>query len=365
MFSITSCDNTPEPEFISVEPEFGSEEELIVLKGNNIGEIRELLFNGTPIAFNTAYNSDVALLFRVPVGTPLGETTVTVRTDGGSFTFPFLVSELPPGIQSFSPRSADPGDTLTILGENFFAPPLKVWFRTGEPPMDEMERRDSIEGEILFAAEDSMVVIVPEGVVSGFLVVQANGGNFESNVAFRTFTRRLITDFDGNGFIPTTTDLRLKGSTDQRAGTVALIKNSFPSPIDGNFLQLSGVKEAGGFVGSAESLITAESDSIGITSTVTNTFVEIDVNSNGRRDTWLGISFKELAGNPGDFTFAIRLNDPGWTTRQIPLVNFKNFNGNVVDPGKIVAYKVQLLDSDDTGARVEINVDNLKLVEQQ
>jgi len=78
VFLLSGCEEVDPPELISIEPEMASPETLVVMKGNNLAEIRELLFNGETVPFNTAYNSDVALLFRVPANTTLGEKVLTV-----------------------------------------------------------------------------------------------------------------------------------------------------------------------------------------------------------------------------------------------------------------------------------------------
>ena len=371
----TACPQDEEPMFLSVEPEFGSEGQLIVLKGENIGEIRELLFNGKPIPFNTAYNSDVALLFRIPMETPLGPTTVTVRTDGGSFEFPFLVSELPPIIKTFSPRNGSPGDTICVFGENFFDPPLMVWFRTGEMPMDETVRQDSVASEPFFVNEtkDTMKVVVPEGAGTGPLVVEANGGVAEVNVNYFAFRRVLITDFDGNGARGDNSALRTQGFFEQM-GIDQHIQSSNPTPIDGNFLKMSGrPTNSSGIIGLIETS-SAQSDTFDISAPLNRSFIEMDVNSSGVAGGILRVSFRELAGdaNPEGrtrpFTNDIRLPETrGWKTIRLPLVQFTQTNGGPVNPGFI--NRIQFVLVGDTGPngternRAQVAIDNVNFVE--
>ena len=367
LFLAQSCKEEP-PEFISVEPEFGSEKQLIVLKGNNIGEIRELLFNGEPIAFNTAYNSDVALLFRIPVGTPLGQTTVTVRTDDGSFTFDFLVSEKPPTIAKFTPRSGDPGDVITITGRNYFEPPLEIYFRTDVMLDEELELRDSVKGEVIYvsATKDTMQVVVPEGAATGTMTVVANGGPVRSLVNFFTFSRQLVTDFDGNGLRSDNDALVIGGrSLDQLDPNKPYIRNSLPNPIDGNFLQLSGmVPSPRTTIGSIQTPMNL--DSFEIEASIGNASLEFDLNSGGRAGGYIGVALQEQGSNGGDYTFIVKMNDAaGWNKVTIPMVRFKNFQNIVVTPGEVNAVKFILLDQDRTSRRLEANIDNVKLVEQR
>lgn len=357
----TGCGDNDPPEFISIEPEESPRGELVVLKGNNLAEIRELALDGEPIQFNTAYNSDVALLWRVPLNSTLGEKTLSLRTDHGSFEIPFKVTTDPPIVRSIFPRVTDIGDTVTIVGENFFEP-LEVTFKTGE--FVDGEWTDSLVAEVIYVDEDqdSMQVIVPEGSVSGFIRVTANGGTTESGLTWQTFARVLITDFDGNGIFPDNDVYTFQGFSDQGNGA-RLIRMSLPGPIDGNFMQVTGMDGLGiKWIGGANT--PAPRDSFGISAPVSNVFLEMDVNSNGRTDSWLQISFTEQDGRPGEFTHRVKLSESGWTRYSQPLTRFKNSQGFTVRPGRINQIKFHISDFNETGGRIEANVDNVEFVER-
>ena len=367
---LAGCEEDP-PELISVDPEFGSELQLITVRGANLADITELLFNGQPINFNTAYNSDNALLFRIPEGTPLGMYTVTVRTAGGSFDFPFLVSEPPPTINSFFPRSGDPGDIVTIAGENFFDPPLEVYFRNAtvlEPgPTPVTDLKDSIPAEVVFVNEtkDTMQVRVPEGASTGTLTIVANGGQTTSLLRFFTFERQLVTDFDGNGLRPDFESWTKAGNNlDQIGGGRPFLRDDNPAPIDGNFLQLSGRNTGGGnFIGFVRSPTNLDSFDIEVQQ-ADQAFLEFDVNSGGRANSYLTIILREQGS--GDFTSTIELDDEeGWQTIRQPMVRFRNSGNFVVTPGAINAVGFALLDEERTGRFVQANIDNVRLVTQE
>lgn len=360
VFMVSGCDDVDPPVLVSLEPMMGPTTTLVVMQGENLAEIRELLFNGSPIPFNTAYNSDVALLFRIPENMSLGEKQVTVRTDGGSFETNFTVTEDPPLVPRFFPRSANEGDLITLVGENFFEP-LEVTFKTGEFVEDRWS--DSLVADIVFAAEDSLIVRVPEEAKTGFIRVVANGGTAQTNVTFQIFERKLISDFDGNGIIAND-DLSFQGFTDQGSGA-PFIRSSLPAPIEGNFLQVSGTDDLGTtWLGGAETPGGNSIDSFAITTDVGSTFLEMDVNSNGRPNTWLLLVLREQNGSSSDFTTRIQLNDPGWTRISIPLVRFTDSGGLVVDPQKINQIKFHIEDRDDTDARIEANIDNVVFAER-
>lgn len=357
----SGCDEVDPPELISLDPEMGPRETLVVMKGNNLAEIREMTFNGEPIPFNTAYNSDVALLFRIPKDIPLGEKLVRVMTDGGSFETTYTVTEDPPIVPRFFPRTANPGDLVTLIGENFFEPPLEVTFKTGEFVNNRWT--DSLQAEIVFAAEDSLIVVVPEGAKTGFIRVVANGGTAQTGRTFQLFQRLLLTDFDGNGEIPNDA-WTLTGFTDQANGA-PLFRSTLPAGIDGQFMQIKGTDALGTvWIGGPETPGGATVDSFGITTPPANTFLEFDVNSNGRTNTYLEVILGEFGNNKSYGHRLIRLSDTGWTRFKLPFSNFfDNIDNSVVDPGLMNQIKFHLHDRDDTNQRIEANIDNIEVVE--
>jgi len=356
----SGCEEVDPPELISLEPEMAPVSTLVVMKGNNLAEIRELLFDGEQVPFNTAYNSDVALLFRVPENTSLGEKVMTVRTDGGSFDTRFTVTEDPPILPRFFPRIANEGDMVTLVGENFFDP-LEITFKAGEF-IDDMWS-DSLLADIVFAAEDSVIVRVPEGAKTGFIRMVANGGTVETNVTFQIFERKLVTDFDGNGLIAND-EYTFDEITDQQAGA-PFIRSSLPAPLDGNFLQVSGTDDLGTtWLGGPKSPGGNSVETFEITTNVISTFLEMDVNSNGRSGTWLLLVLREKDGSSSDFTARVQLDDAGWNAISLPLVRFKDASGIVVDPQKVNQIKFHIEDRDATGQKIEANIDNVELAER-
>lgn len=362
--SVVACETKPDPPaLVSLTPEKGSEGQLIIMRGENLAEIREMTFNDEVIPFNTAYNSDVALLFRVPTGLSLGEKLVRVRTDGGSFETNFLVTQEPPGISRFSPRSADAGEQITIIGRNFYEPPLTVWFRTDGT--GDNGRQDSIAGEIVFAALDSLIVTVPENARTGKIFVEANGGLAESNLTFQTLVRTLVTDFDGNGVRPDNDAITFDGFTDQQNGE-NYIRRSLPGPIDENFLHLTGTDDLGTiWLGGAKTPGGNGVESFGITTDVRNTFLELDVNNNGRTNSWLTLVLQEKGDNSGlDYTVRRRISEPGWQRISIPLIRFRNSSNIIIDPALVNQIKWHIEDRDDTNQLIEMNIDNVEFVER-
>ncbi|MEO1256151.1 MAG: IPT/TIG domain-containing protein, partial [Bacteroidota bacterium] len=221
-----SCEEDTSPPIITaVTPEFGAAEDLIIFEGMHLSGIKTLTFNGEVTNFNTAYNSDIALLFRIPTSMEIGDYEVVFTTDGGSTSVPFRVTLEAPQIFSFSESAGGIGDEITIYGKNFFDP-LEVYFPT---------EIDSISAELISRSSDSIKVVVPEGAIAGFVTLVANGGATQSPTQFSVVSKIQVNDFDGNG-LRANTDMWsfLPGS----ATASWTITDLNPSGIDGNFLKL-------------------------------------------------------------------------------------------------------------------------------
>lgn len=346
---ITGCEPDPDPPVIeSVTPTFAPAEALITIQGMNLANTRSLKFNGQVINFNTAYNSDVALLLRVPTFLELGEQLIELTTDGGTATANFRVALDPPFITFFSQESAQIGEELTIYGGNFYEP-LEVYFF------------DSVQAQIVSSSPDSLVVVVPEGVQQGRVRVNANGGTSESPVNFFRVSNVLVSDFDGNGARADVTNWIFTSGLNENRFTA--VQNSNPAPISGNFLKITGQDSQGiGFIGSASSP-TFMADSLGITTTPQNTLFRMDVNSNGRTSTRLIIVLREANGSFSDFSQEIRLDRSGWRQVNLPLNRFQDANGVVVRPAKVNSVKFILFDSQGVGSLFEANIDNVRFAE--
>ncbi|MEL7161363.1 MAG: glycan-binding surface protein [Bacteroidota bacterium] len=208
-----------------------------------------------------------------------------------------------------------------------------------------------------------MIVTVPAGAKTGFIRVDADGGTAQTNVTFQIFERQLVSDFDGDGLVAND-QLTFRGFTDQGSGA-PFIRSSLPAPIEGNFLQLSGTDDLGTvWLGGAESPGGNAVDSFDIQTNVNTTFLEMDVNSNGHPDTWLLLVLREQNGSTADFTARVKLTDVGWSRISLPLVRFKDASGLVVDPQKVNQIKFHIEDRDQTGRRIEANIDNVIFAER-
>lgn len=342
----------PVPMITSVDPIFGPAETLVNFEGANLQNIEEITFSGQTVNFNTAYNSEVALLFRVPSNVPLGDHVVEFKTPGGTTNTSFKVTLEPPAIFELSPEFASPGEIVTIKGKNFFEP-VEVYFF------------DSIQAEIVNLFPDSMEVIVPTGIEKGRVSVRANGGVALSPVNFFSINPILVNDFDGNGLRHETNKWGFIGQVNENALTA--VQNTNPAPIDGNYLKLTGQDDLDiAWVGGAQSHFGFPGDdftTFGITTDINNTLLEMDIHNNGRDNTHLLLILLEHEGLTSDFVHDIHIDWEGWERISIPLNRFSNFEDIIVDPAKIKLLKIHMTDTDDSNDLLEVNVDNIRFVE--
>ncbi|MEL7121084.1 MAG: glycan-binding surface protein, partial [Bacteroidota bacterium] len=350
--SVLSCrEEVPAPVIVAVSPNFGPAETLVTFEGMNLQSIKQIAFSDQVINFNTAYNSENALLLRIPTNVPLGEHEVSITTAGGTTSTNFRVTLDPPEVFSFAPESAAVGEAVTIKGKNFFDP-LSVYFF------------DSIQANIVTATPDSIIAIVPPGVEKGRITVDANGGATRSPINFFTVKPILVNDFDGNGLRAETSKWIFVGSINQNSNNA--IQSADPEPINGNFLKLSGRDDLGiNWIGGAEnhSWDTDQFQTFGITTDANNTLVEMDIHNNGRDNTNIILVLLEREGSTNDFTHQIKVDWDGWQRISIPLNRFQDLNDFIVDPTKIRTLKIHLIDAEDSNESLEVNVDNIRFIE--
>lgn len=350
---LTACkEEAGQPVIEMIDPIFGPAETLVTFEGVNLDGLKEITFSGQSVNFNNAYNSDVALLFRIPTNVPLGEHEVVLTTDGGSATTNFRVTLDAPEIFSVTPEFGSPGELVTILGKNFFDP-VNVWFY------------DSIPGEIITLTEDSMEVRIPDGIQKGRISLTANGGWTQSPVNFFSINSIVVNDFDGNGLRPSTNQWIFIGELEQNAQTA--VQSSNPDPIDGNFLKLSGTDNLDiSWIGGAQTNYGFPGDTFvdfGISTDPNNTLIEMDLNSNGKDHTHIILILLENDGSPNDFTTNIQVDWDGWERISLPLNRFMDLDGFIIDPQKVRTLKIHLIDEEDTNEELEVNVDNIRFVE--
>jgi len=349
---ISACGkNVGDPSVITYSPITGPPGTLVTVEGMNFDDLTKLNFDDeVPADFNPSFGTPDVLLFRVPEDAPLGDNMIHIETEHGETFFPFKVTLEAPVVSDFYPKSANEGETVTILGTNFFEP-LEILFF------------DSIPGKILYHQPDSLVIEVPAGVERGRINVKANGGNSLTAELFFSTVDYLVNDFDGNGLRAETNKWLFYGNIEQNFTNA--VHNSNPDPLDGNFLKVSGTDPGSIWIGGTESHSNDPNDFdvFPIASDINNTFVEMDINNNGAVATQLIIVLAERNGSTNDFTAEIDVDWEGWRTVSIPLSRFADIGGVTIDPSKIRTIKMHLYNGNNSSNKLEVNIDNLKFVQ--
>src|SRR5688500_17870861 len=82
------------PQAAAISPALGPSNTTLQLTGKGLGDIRSIVFSegDVPAAFNPVFNTEDALVFRVPLDAVPGQQTITFTNGKGiSFTVPFNV----------------------------------------------------------------------------------------------------------------------------------------------------------------------------------------------------------------------------------------------------------------------------------
>ncbi len=353
IIGLGSCTRVGAPAVDMYGPETGPAQTLITVHGQNFVDLVAIDFDEEVAAdFNPSFGKEDVLLFRVPNDAIVGDNMIKIESEHGQVEIPFRVTLDAPSVFDFGPKFGNEGEHVWITGKNFFEP-LEVLFF------------DSIPGDIVYHQEDSLVVVVPPNVQKGRIKVKANGGFSLTPELFFSTQELLVNDFDGNGVRSETDKWLFYGGIDQNASNA--VNNESPDPIDGNFLKLSGTDQGSSWVGGAESN-SGDVDvfnTFEISSDINNTFLQLDINSNGQDDTHLILILAERDGSTNDFTETVAVNWSGWNNVSIPLNRFSDINGATPDPQKLRTIKLHLFNELSSSQKMEVNIDNLKFIQIQ
>lgn len=124
-FLIFSCkkdsnDSIPNVNNLKLDPDSATANTLLTLTGSDLGGIYKIYFekDSVPVSFNPNFNTNNALLFRVPDTASGGEQNIVfVKSNGLSFKVPFKVIATAT-ISAVSNYDFIPGDTILLTGNN-------------------------------------------------------------------------------------------------------------------------------------------------------------------------------------------------------------------------------------------------------
>ena len=204
----------------TVSPGAGAGNDLITITGNNIGDLRSIVFdNGNvPAALNPNFNTGTALLFRVPPNANVGDQHIIfTNASGYQFSVPFKVLAIPT-ITAAVPSEWEAGSTVTIDG-NYLATAYHV----------------SIVGTsdtatIISATNTQLVLKMPASTVaSAKITISNDAGSSTSSFSLinMDLQRKLYTEGYGSGVQDWSWTLSHANSTAFAVGGTTSLKQVF------------------------------------------------------------------------------------------------------------------------------------------
>jgi hypothetical protein len=326
---------------------------LLTIKGSNLKNIQKVLFGNVEAPFNPAYNSDGALLLRVPTNANYGVQKITLQNSGGESTqlqLDFTVLQPPPSIISFEPSSALPGDKVVISGANFIG---QLNVDIGGLPV-----------KILSSTVNSIVIEVPADAKEGKINVTTAGGTTESlTLLYTEKVILLVSDFDGGGIRSNGGNWYAYGDTDQD-GKSPIVTNKNPDPIKGNFIKATNTKGSSGkgYVGFS----TWDWDNwkgFGLSGSPSKIALRFDLNSNGATKTNMFVGFDDTASG-GNWKANVLVDWTGWKTVTVKLSDMGIWYGTTSAIVPVSTLKRFIFGFDNyKDINSEVNIDNVRFVE--
>lgn len=152
----------------------GYQDNLIVIVGENLQDVREIWFNDQPGPLVSTFITNTTIFTVVPSDIPMVITNklTLVFGNGKTLEHDFVVEISEPEIASMDCEYVLTGDVATIRG-SFFYEPITVTFTGG------------VTGEVVTVDDNIMEVKIPEGAEPGPITVSTNFGEAESDFWFR------------------------------------------------------------------------------------------------------------------------------------------------------------------------------------
>lgn len=184
---LASCskDDLGTPTFKSITPGTGPGGMLVTLEGSNLSEIRSIVFDGNnaPAGFNPNFNTDEAILFRVPDTASGGaQNIILTNLDGSILKVPFNVVAFP-NVMTSSNYNYSAGDEITFSGINLEG-------------VTTVKLEDGTDAEVVSKSGKSLVIKMPANTLprTKLIISNASGSTTTADeyvniaLAFQIFT---------------------------------------------------------------------------------------------------------------------------------------------------------------------------------
>lgn len=160
----------------------------IVIMGSNLGDVQQIYFNDVKALLNPTLITSYSIIVDVPsvIPTEVTNTMTLITSKGNKAVHDFAVVVPAPSISSISCEYAKPGDEIILTGNYFIQP--KVYFEGSAEP-----------AQIVRSTQNSITVVVPDGVKEGPVVVESIYGRGKTKFNFLD-TNGMLTNFD-DGYV--------------------------------------------------------------------------------------------------------------------------------------------------------------------
>jgi hypothetical protein len=344
------------PSGLTVAPLSGGVGTLLTIQGAGLGKVQKVLFGKQQASFNPVYNTDGALLIRVPVGAEAGKQTITIYNAGGDATvgtLEFEVTRPKPILTDVQPRTrVGNGELITILGDNF----------TGLNYPEPSVTVGGVKCDIVSKEATKLTVRVTTaktGPLEVFL------GSESSKTAYDLEAEtivHLIANFNCQS-------CKTNGSTDASYWyTYGDVDGAFkvatesPAPLDGGFMKMTNAKGTfkDGYSGSGHD----DAIKYDLSKVVPESGLKFDVNSNGVKTTRMYVAIR-LKNGGGEWIKRYDVNWDGWKSVTVNLKDAEKWYGqgagvNALNPKDITMVYFGFDNYKDKPQ--DLNIDNVRFI---
>lgn len=174
---LSSCkkDELIQPSVNNIEPGEAAVNSTLTITGSGLRNIQSIVFDlgNVPVSFNSNFNTDNAIIFRVPSNANSGDQNIVfTNTSGYQFSVPFRVLPLAV-VSSAFPTEWEAGNTITLTGNYFESVDEVLLEASGEA------------ASIVSQTATSLVIAMPASTVSSTkLILHNNAGSGTTNITF-------------------------------------------------------------------------------------------------------------------------------------------------------------------------------------
>jgi hypothetical protein len=175
LFVSCTKEETVNPTVAEINPGEAAVNTTLTVTGSDLQNIRSIVFDlgNVPVSFNPNFNTENAIIFRVPADANSGDQNIVFTTTSGyQFSIPFRVLPLAV-VSSAFPREWEAGNTITLTG-SYFESVDEVLLEQGGTP-----------ATILTKTPTSLVIQMPASTApSTKLIIHNNAGSSTTNITF-------------------------------------------------------------------------------------------------------------------------------------------------------------------------------------